>query len=75
VIETLQHVARARGATPAQMAFAWLLDHPEVTAPITGADAPELVDEVFGALDIVLTPEERQALDAVSQWEEPGQYL
>jgi hypothetical protein len=29
----------------------------------------------FGALDIELTREERQALDAVSQWEVPGRYL
>jgi 1-deoxyxylulose-5-phosphate synthase len=75
VVETLLTLARARGATPAQLAFAWLLDHPEVTAPITGADTPELVDEVFGALDITLTTEERQALDAVSRWDEGGPYF
>jgi aryl-alcohol dehydrogenase-like predicted oxidoreductase len=75
VIQTLANLAQERGATPAQLAIAWLLDHPEVTAPIVGADRPEYVDEVFGALEIKLTPEERQALDQVSQWDEPRQYL
>jgi aryl-alcohol dehydrogenase-like predicted oxidoreductase len=57
------------------LAIAWLLDHPEVTAPIVGADRPEYVDEVFSALEITLTPEERQTLDTASQWGKPGQYL
>ena len=44
-------------------------------APVIGADRPEYVDDVFGALEIKLTREEHQALDKVSQWEIPGQYL
>jgi aryl-alcohol dehydrogenase-like predicted oxidoreductase len=75
VLQTLIELSGARGATPAQMAVAWVLSHPEVTAPIVGADRPEYVDDVFGALHIELTAEERQALDAVSQWETPGPYL
>jgi aryl-alcohol dehydrogenase-like predicted oxidoreductase len=57
------------------MAIAWILDHPDVTAPIVGADRPEYVDDVFGALEIELTDEEREALDTVSLWEAPGRYL
>jgi aryl-alcohol dehydrogenase-like predicted oxidoreductase len=75
VIQTLVELAQQRRATPAQLAIAWLLDHPEVTAPIVGADQPEYVDDVFGALEIELTAEERRALDQVSQWDAPGQYL
>jgi aryl-alcohol dehydrogenase-like predicted oxidoreductase len=75
VVQTLIALAEERGATPARMAIAWLLDHPEVTAPIVGADRLEYVNDVFGALEIKLTQEERQALDEVSQWEQPGQYL
>jgi aryl-alcohol dehydrogenase-like predicted oxidoreductase len=74
-IETLLEVAKERGVTPAQMAIAWILDHPEVTAPIVGADRPEYVDDVFGALEIRLTPEERQRLDQMSQWDIPGRYV
>jgi aryl-alcohol dehydrogenase-like predicted oxidoreductase len=75
VIGTLVELAAERGVTPAQLAIAWLLDHEEVTAPIVGADRPEYVDDVFGALAIELTQQERQTLDAVSQWEAPGEYL
>jgi len=75
VIQRLIDLAAARGATPAQMALAWVLDHPEVTAPIVGADRVAYVEEAIGALEITLTPAERQTLDEVSQWEEPGTYL
>lgn len=68
VIQTLVELAAERGTTPAQLAIAWLLDHAEVTAPIVGADRPEYVDDVLGALEITLTSQERQTLDAVSQW-------
>jgi aryl-alcohol dehydrogenase-like predicted oxidoreductase len=74
-IGALIELAAARSATPAQVAVAWLLDHPEVTAPIVGADRPEYVDDVFAALEIQLTPEERQTLDTTSQWNTPDAYL
>ena len=75
VIQTLVDLAAGRGATPAQLVLAWILDHDEVTAPIVGAARPEYVDDVFGALAIELTQQERQALDTVSKWETPGQHL
>ena len=75
VVQTLIALAAERGVTPAQMAIAWILDHPDVTAPIVGADRSEYVDDVFGALDIELTDEERQALNTVSSWETPGRFL
>jgi aryl-alcohol dehydrogenase-like predicted oxidoreductase len=75
VIQTVVDLASSKGCTPAQLAVAWVLDHPEVTAPIVGADRPEYVDDVFGALTITLTRDERQMLDEVSQWEIPRRYL
>ncbi len=66
MILTLITLARARGVSPAQLAIAWILDHSEVTAPIVGADRPEYIAEVFGALDVALTCEERRALDEVA---------
>jgi aryl-alcohol dehydrogenase-like predicted oxidoreductase len=71
VIGTLVELAAQRRATPAQLALAWLLDHGEITAPIVGADRPEYVDDMVGALAITLTSQERQVLDAVSQMELP----
>ena len=67
VIQALVGMADQRGTTPARLALAWILDHEEITAPIVGADRPEYVDDVFGALAIELTQQERLALDAVSQ--------
>lgn len=75
VVRTLIDVAGKRGQTPAQIAIAWLLDHPEITAPIIGPDLPEHVDEAFGAVEVQLTAEERQMLDEASQWVEPGIFL
>ena len=75
VVQQLVDIAAARGGcTPAQVAIAWILDHPEVSAPIIGPDYPEQVEEVFGALELKLSPEERAALDQVSADEGPPNY-
>ncbi len=75
VVRTVVEMTGERGCTSAQLAIAWLLDHPELTAPISGADTPEYVDEVFGALEIKLTAEERQRLDDVSAWDDGREFL
>ncbi|MCC7263718.1 MAG: aldo/keto reductase [Candidatus Latescibacteria bacterium] len=69
VVQQLIDIAAARGCTPAQVAIAWVLDHPEISAPIIGPDFPAQVEEVFGALDLKLAAEERAALDQVSAWQ------
>lgn len=75
VIQLLVELAAARSATPAQLALAWLLDHPEVTAPIVGADSPAYLDDVFGALAITLSRDERYALDSASHYEPQEQWI
>lgn len=74
IVQTLIDIGRQHDKTPAQVAIAWLLDHPEVTAPILGADLPAHVDDAFGAADWRLTPEDREALDEVSAQEGPRRY-
>jgi aryl-alcohol dehydrogenase-like predicted oxidoreductase len=74
IVQKLIEIGKEHGRTPAQIAVAWLLDHPEVTAPIIGPDRPEHVEEVWGALEVELSREQRQALDEVSQWEGPKKY-
>jgi diketogulonate reductase-like aldo/keto reductase len=59
---TLAEVARRRGATPAQIALAWLLRQ-EGTIVIPKASRPEHVRENRGALDVGLTEEDVAALD------------
>ena len=72
VIQTLIDVAGELGKTPAQVAFAWILDHPEITSAITGPDLPEHVAEVCGAVGWSLPPELRKRLDDVSTPTLPG---
>ena len=49
---------------PAQIACAWVLQAPGVTAPIIGATKPHHLKELIAATDLVLTPEEVEALEA-----------
>ncbi len=56
-------VARRRGVSSAQVALAWLLGRPGVTAPIIGASKPHHLEEAFGALAIKLSDEEVRFLE------------
>lgn len=63
VIDALRTLAKARGASMAQIALAWVASHPQVTAPILGASKPEHLDEAIAALDIELDAAEKAALE------------
>jgi aryl-alcohol dehydrogenase-like predicted oxidoreductase len=56
-------VAAAKGVSRMQVALAWLLAQPAVTAPIIGATKMEHLEESVAALDVRLTLEERTALE------------
>ena len=71
IVQTLADVGARHGRTPAQVAIAWILDHPEITAPILGADLPEQVDEAFEVVQWRLPANERQILDEASQAKMP----
>jgi aryl-alcohol dehydrogenase-like predicted oxidoreductase len=58
IVEAVSSVAGRRGVTMAQVALAWLLQRPEVTAPIVGVTRTEQLDELVGALSVELSPEE-----------------
>jgi aryl-alcohol dehydrogenase (NADP+) len=64
VLEALRKVAAARGASPAQVAVAWLLSRPGVVAPIVGASRAPQLDDALAALEIDLAPEECAQLEA-----------
>jgi hypothetical protein len=68
VAEAVEAVAVERKVVPAQVALAWTLSRPGMTAPIFGATRPEHVDAAVAALDIALDAE---ALQRVSQAYEP----
>ncbi len=67
VVETLVAVARERGDTPAPVALAWVLAKPGITGPIAAAMSPDQMRELWKALEIQLSEEEIQKLDAASQ--------
>ncbi|MBI3566227.1 MAG: aldo/keto reductase [Elusimicrobia bacterium] len=66
VLEALRAVAAEAGATPAQAALAWLLAKKAVTAPIASATSVEQLEELFGAVRLVLSPAALARLDAAS---------
>jgi 1-deoxyxylulose-5-phosphate synthase len=62
VVERVVELAGKRGVKPAQIALAWLLHQPAVTAPIVGASKMDHLEEAVAALDVHLSPEELVAL-------------
>ncbi len=60
----LQALAEARGVPQAQLALAWLLHKPGVTAPIIGASKTAQLDDAVAALSLRLTADEIAALEA-----------
>jgi len=67
VVEALQQVADRRATPPAQVALAWLLSKPAVTAPIVGATRIEHLQSAIAALDVQLKTEEIEALETPYQ--------
>ncbi len=66
VVEQLDRIAKAHGVTAAQVALAWLMARPSITAPIASATSVEQVRELLDATNVQLTPEEMAALNTAS---------
>jgi aryl-alcohol dehydrogenase-like predicted oxidoreductase len=69
-IERYERFSAELGENPADLALAWLLHNPAVTAPIIGPRTLEQLDGSLRALEIKLTPEILTALDDI--WPGPG---
>jgi aryl-alcohol dehydrogenase-like predicted oxidoreductase len=63
VAERLGQIAEQRGASRAQLALAWLLSKPAITAPIVGASKAHHLQDAVAALSLRLTPEEIASLE------------
>jgi aryl-alcohol dehydrogenase-like predicted oxidoreductase len=63
VVDAVADVARRRGVSAAQVACAWVLQAPGVTAPIIGATKPQHLKELIAAVDLTLSDEEVAALE------------
>jgi aryl-alcohol dehydrogenase (NADP+) len=63
VVERVARVAGERNVPPAQVALAWLLHQPGMTAPIVGASKPHHLDDAVAAVELKLSVEEIAALE------------
>ena len=66
VLAALDAVAATHGATPAQVALAWLIARPGLTAPIVSATSVEQLRELLGATSLKLDDNEIARLDLAS---------
>ena len=64
VAQRVAEVASGRGVPMAQVALAWVMGRPGVTAPIVGASKLEQLQDALGALTLKLAPEEIAAMEA-----------
>jgi aryl-alcohol dehydrogenase-like predicted oxidoreductase len=67
VLQAVQTVAADAGATPAQVALAWIAAQPAVAAPIASATRVAQVEELIGAMHLALTSAQLAILDAASR--------
>jgi aryl-alcohol dehydrogenase-like predicted oxidoreductase len=63
ILAALDKVAAAHKATPAQVALAWLMARPSVTAPIASATSAAQMKELLPSAELKLTPDELEALN------------
>ncbi|MBF4561860.1 aldo/keto reductase [Microbacterium sp. VKM Ac-2870] len=66
IVDAVEKIAQDAGATPAQVALAWLLAQDEHIAPIPGTRKLSRVEENIGAVDLELTPAQLAALDGLA---------
>ena len=67
IVERVVELANKRGVKPTQIALAWMLTKPEVSAPIIGASKPHHLPEAVGAIDIKLSADEIKYLEELYQ--------
>jgi aryl-alcohol dehydrogenase-like predicted oxidoreductase len=68
ILAALDDAAAALKATPAQVALAWQMARPGITAPIASATSLSQLEELLGAARLVLESDTTAALDAASAW-------
>ena len=66
VLKALDDTAARHKATPAQVALAWLIARPSVTAPIASATSLEQLQDILKAVELKLDAQDIEALDTAS---------
>jgi aryl-alcohol dehydrogenase-like predicted oxidoreductase len=64
LVERLRAIGDKHGRRPGEVAIAWTLRHPAITATIVGARKPRQLDELIGAATFRLSAQEIEQLDA-----------
>ena len=67
IVDCLVEIADAHGATPAQVALAWLLTRPAISSLVVGGRTEAQFTENFGALSLTLTEQDLRELNDVSR--------
>jgi 1-deoxyxylulose-5-phosphate synthase len=67
VVEAVNDVAADRGVKPAQVALAWMLGKPGITAPIVGATKLEHLQDALGAVDVALSDKDIERVESQYQ--------
>jgi len=67
VLAALDEAAETVGASPAQVALAWIMAHPAITAPLASATSVEQLDELMGAARLELPGDVWKRLDAAGR--------
>ena len=62
IVDAVAAVAQRKGVKPMQVALAWVLSNPAITAPIIGASKPNHIGDAIGGLDVTLDEEDLRAL-------------
>jgi aryl-alcohol dehydrogenase-like predicted oxidoreductase len=66
VLDQINEIARRKGCTPSQLALAWLLAQGPDVVPIPGTTSPQRLQENLGSVDIRLTDEELDVIEAAA---------
>jgi 1-deoxyxylulose-5-phosphate synthase len=74
IADALRKIAAERGLPPAQLALAWLLGKPAVSAPIIGATKSAHIDDALAAVDLTLTDAEVSTVESLYRAHEPYGY-
>ncbi|SCW77350.1 aldo/keto reductase [Ancylobacter rudongensis] len=70
ILAALDEVSAAHGATPTQVALAWVMARPSITAPIASASRVEQLGDLIASADLALTGAEMALLDTASAWKD-----
>ncbi len=73
ILEALDQVAESHQAVPAQVALAWLMARPSITAPIASATSVDQLNDLVGATQLELSASDIELLNQASAYEMPAE--